>query len=160
MKCRAMRSPCGRVRLPLNTSQDRDTVIAQALSSYRGAGVHHVAFACDDIFAEVARAQAAGVPLLQIPRNYYDDLAARFDFDDSLLAELARYNVLYDRDAEGGELFHVYTEPFEGRFFFEILQRCNGYAGYGTANVAVRLAAMAKQCRRAAPAATALASAS
>jgi len=35
--------------------------------------------------------------------------------------------------------------PGEGRFFFEILQRCNGYAGYGTANVAVRLAAMAKQ---------------
>ena len=67
----------------------------------------------------------------------------RFDFDDVLLAELARYNVLYDRDADGGELFHVYTEPFEGRFFFEILQRCNDYAGYGTANVAVRLAAMA-----------------
>ncbi len=160
MRCRAVRSPCGRVRLPLNTSQDRDTVIAQALSSYRGAGVHHVAFACDDIFAEVARAQAAGVPLLEIPRNYYDDLAARFDFDDRLLADLARYNVLYDRDAEGGELFHVYTEPFEGRFFFEILQRCNGYAGYGTANVAVRLAAMAKQCRRSASPAASLASAS
>ncbi|HCA62916.1 MAG TPA: 4-hydroxyphenylpyruvate dioxygenase, partial [Pseudomonas sp.] len=77
-----------------------------------------------------------------------------------LLAELARYNVLYDRDAEGGELFHVYTEPFEGRFFFEILQRCNGYAGYGTANVAVRLAAMAKQCRRSASPAASLASAS
>ncbi len=160
MKCRAMRSPCGRVRLPLNTSQDRHTVIGQTLSSYRGAGVHHVAFACDDIFAEVARAQAAGVPLLKIPRNYYDDLAARFDFDDASLAELARYNVLYDRDADGGELFHVYTEPFEGRFFFEILQRCNDYAGYGTANVAVRLAAMAKQCRRSASPAASLASAS
>ncbi|MBA1240473.1 TIM barrel protein [Pseudomonas kunmingensis] len=148
MKCRAMRSPCGRVRLPLNTSQDRDTVIAQALSSYRGAGVHHVAFACDDIFAEVARAQAAGVPLLEIPRNYYDDLAVRFDLDDRMLAELARNNVLYDRDPRGGELFHVYTESFEGRFFFEILQRRGGYSGYGTANVAVRLAAMAKRSRR------------
>ena len=83
-------------------------------------------------------------PLLDIPLNYDDDLAARFDFDDEFLSELAYYNVLYDRDAEGGELFHVYTEPFEGRFFFEILQRCNGYAGYGTANVAVRLAAMAE----------------
>lgn len=147
MKCRAVRSACGRVRLPLNTSQDRNTVIAQALSSYRGAGVHHVAFACDDIFAEVARAQAAGVPLLEIPRNYYDDLAARFDFDEVMLADLARYNVLYDRDPAGGELFHVYTEPFAGRFFFEILQRRGGYDGYGTANVAVRLAAMAKRAR-------------
>ena len=48
--------------------------------------------------------------------------------------ELAYFNVLYDRDAQGGELFHVYTEPFEGRFFFEIIQRKNGYAGYGAAN--------------------------
>ena len=38
----------------------------------------------------------------------------------------------------------MYTEPFEGRFFFEIIQRKDGYAGYGAANVAVRLAAMAK----------------
>ena len=38
----------------------------------------------------------------------------------------------------------MYTEAFEGRFFFELLQRKNGYAGYGAANVAVRLAAMAK----------------
>ena len=58
------------------------------------------------------------MPLLEIPLNYYDDLAARFDFDDEFLSELAYYNVLYDRDAQGGELFHVYTEPFEGRFFF------------------------------------------
>lgn len=57
------------------------------------------------------------MPLLDIPLNYYDDLAARFDFDDEFLSELAYYNVLYDRDAQGGELFHVYTEPFEGRFF-------------------------------------------
>ena len=52
--------------------------------------------------------------------------------------------MLYDRDAQGGELFHVYTEAFEERFFFEIIQRKNGYVGYGAANVAVRLAAMAK----------------
>jgi 4-hydroxyphenylpyruvate dioxygenase-like putative hemolysin len=85
-----------------------------------------------------------GVQLLDIPLNYYDDLAARFDFDDEFLSELAYYNVLYDRDANGGELFHVYTEAFDDRFFFEILQRKNGYVGYGAANVAVRLAAMAK----------------
>lgn len=85
------------------------------------------------------------MPLLEIPLNYYDDLAARFDFNDEFLSELAYYNVLYDRDAQGGELFHVYTEPFEERFFFEIIQRKGGYAGYGAANVAVRLAAMAKR---------------
>ncbi|SDG63498.1 3-dehydroshikimate dehydratase QuiC [Pseudomonas abietaniphila] len=144
VKSRALRSRCSSVRLPLNISENRNTAISHALSSYRGSGVHHIAFACDDIFAQVARAKEAGVQLLDIPLNYYDDLAARFDFDDEFLSELAYYNVLYDRDANGGELFHVYTEAFDDRFFFEILQRKNGYVGYGAANVAVRLAAMAK----------------
>ena len=144
VKSRALRSRCSSVRLPLNISENRNTAIAHALSNYRGSGVHHIAFACDDIFAEVARAKDAGVPLLEIPLNYYDDLAARFDFDDDFLSKLAYFNVLYDRDAQGGELFHVYTEPFGERFFFEIIQRKNGYSGYGAANVAVRLAAMAK----------------
>ncbi|WP_172433805.1 3-dehydroshikimate dehydratase QuiC [Metapseudomonas otitidis] len=151
VKSRALRSRCSSIRLPLNISENRNTAISHALSSYRGSGAHHIAFACEDIFAEVSRAKEAGVPLLDIPLNYYDDLAARFDFDDEFLSELAYYNVLYDRDAQGGELFHVYTEPFEGRFFFEVLQRRNGYAGYGAANVAVRLAAMAK-ARSGAPA--------
>lgn len=144
VKSRAIRSRCGSIRLPLNVSENRNTAISRALSSYRGSGVHHIAFACDDLFAEIGRAKDAGVPLLDIPLNYYDDLAARFDFDDEFLSELAYYNVLYDRDAQGGELFHVYTEPFEDRFFFELLQRKNGYVGYGAANVAVRLAALAK----------------
>ncbi|WP_426204613.1 3-dehydroshikimate dehydratase QuiC [Pseudomonas sp. TWP3-1] len=144
VKSRALRSRDSSIRLPLNISENRNTAISHALSSYRGSGVHHIAFDCDDIFAEVSRAKEAGVPLLDIPLNYYDDLAARFDFDEEFLSELAYYNVLYDRDAQGGELFHVYTEAFEGRFFFEIIQRKHGYAGYGAANVAVRLAAMAK----------------
>lgn len=144
VKSRAVRSACASIRLPLNISESRNTAISRALSSYRGSGVHHIAFSCENIFAEVARAKDAGVPLLEIPLNYYDDLAARFDFDHEFLSELAYYNVLYDRDAQGGELFHVYTEPFEERFFFEILQRKNNYAGYGAANVAVRLATMAK----------------
>ena len=144
VKSRAIRSRCSTVRLPLNISENRGTAISHALSSYRGSGVHHIAFDCDDIFAAVTQAKEAGLPLLEIPLNYYDDLAARFDFDDEFLSELAYFNVLYDRDANGGELFHVYTEPFEHRFFFEVLQRRGGYAGYGAANVAVRLAAMAK----------------
>lgn len=144
VKSRAIRSRCSTLRLPLNISENRGTAISHALSSYQGSGVHHIAFDCDDIFATVTRAKDAGVPLLEIPLNYYDDLAARFDFDDEFLSELAYFNLLYDRDANGGELFHVYTEPFENRFFFEVLQRRGGYSGYGAANVAVRLAAMAQ----------------
>ena len=54
----------------------------------------------------VSRAKAAGVPLLDIPLNYYDDLAARFDFDDEFLSELAYFNVLAAaaQPVVGGEL--------------------------------------------------------
>ncbi|ENA28427.1 MULTISPECIES: 3-dehydroshikimate dehydratase QuiC [Pseudomonas] len=144
MKSRALRSPCGSIRMALNISENRNTAISRALSSYRGSGVHHIAFECDDIFAAAAQAKEAGVPLLEIPYNYYDDLSARYGFDDDYLSRLAYYNVLYDRDAQGGELFHVYTEPFADRFFFEVLQRKNSYSGYGAANTPVRLAAMAQ----------------
>ena len=58
VKSRALRSACATLRLPLNISENRNTAIAHALSSYRGSGVHHIAFACDDIFAEVARARS------------------------------------------------------------------------------------------------------
>ncbi|HEC0391889.1 hypothetical protein, partial [Klebsiella pneumoniae] len=47
------------------------------------------------------------------------------------------------RDPQGGDFLHLYTRPFTaGRFFFELTERRAGYALYGAANAAVRLAAM------------------
>ena len=40
-----------------------------------------------------------GVPLLHVPGNYYDDLAARLELEPALLEELRELDVLYDRDA-------------------------------------------------------------
>ncbi len=144
VRSRAVRSPCGSIRLPLNISESRNTAIARSLASYRGSGVQHIAFATDDIFAAVRAAREGGVPLLRIPRNYYDDLAARFDLPQAFIDRLAEHHILYDRDACGGELMHVYTAPFEDRFFFELVERRHHYAQYGAVNVAVRLAALAQ----------------
>ena len=41
------------------------------------------------------------------------------------------------------EYLQVYTETYDQRFFFEIIQR-RGYRGYGAANAPVRLAAPAR----------------
>ena len=49
--------------------------------------------------------------------------------------------VLYDR-VKDGEFFHIYTETFHDRFFFEIVERHN-YDLFGAANTPVRLAAQA-----------------
>ncbi|WP_179401395.1 bifunctional sugar phosphate isomerase/epimerase/4-hydroxyphenylpyruvate dioxygenase family protein [Burkholderia guangdongensis] len=145
VRSRAVRSKDGSVRVVLNASADRHTAVAQSLRTYQGSGLNHVAFATEDIFAAADRLRARGVKLLRIPRNYYDDLAARYGFADELLERMCATSVLYDRDANGGEFFQFYTEPLDERFFVEVAQRVGGYDGYGAVNAPVRLAAQAQR---------------
>ncbi|HDQ4825492.1 TPA: sugar phosphate isomerase/epimerase and 4-hydroxyphenylpyruvate domain-containing protein [Klebsiella pneumoniae] len=98
-------------------------------------GYRDLPAACDQL-AEVAR------HTLPIPANYYDDLLARFGGELDV-GQLQRQQLLYDRDPQGGDFLHLYTRPFTaGRFFFELTERRAGYALYGAANAAVRMAAM------------------
>jgi 4-hydroxyphenylpyruvate dioxygenase len=144
VKSRVLKSPDNSIRIPLNISENRNTAIARSVSTYRGSGLQHIAFGTADIFAAVKAAREAGLALLDIPLNYYDDLAARYDLDPSFIDQLAVNNVLYDREPNGGVFLHAYTAPFEDRFFFELVERRGGYNQYGAANVAVRLAALAQ----------------
>jgi len=131
------------IRMPLNASQAPNTTTARFVADYRGAGVHHIAIATDDLFATVARMRANKVPLLDIPGSYYENLAAVHDLPAERLAEMRRLSILYDRGA-GGEYFHAYTRAFDHRFFFEFIER-RSYDGFGAANASVRLAAQALQ---------------
>jgi 4-hydroxyphenylpyruvate dioxygenase len=54
--------------------------------------------------------------------------------------------VLYEREGEG-EYFQLYTQTFDERFFFEIVERRNGYSGFGASNAQIRLAAQTRQTR-------------
>ncbi|SDG35588.1 bifunctional sugar phosphate isomerase/epimerase/4-hydroxyphenylpyruvate dioxygenase family protein [Paraburkholderia phenazinium] len=144
MRSRALRSRDGSVRIALNASLDRHTAVAEALQTYRGSGLNHVAFRSDDIFSAIPQFVAAGLPILAIPRNYYDDLAARYALPDETLEALRVRNILYDRDEHGGEFFHAYTAQLDQRFFLEVVERRGGYDGYGAVNAAVRLAAQAQ----------------
>jgi 4-hydroxyphenylpyruvate dioxygenase len=147
VRSRALASSNRTVRFPLSFSDSSRTAVARSLSTFAGAGVHHIAFEAEDIFAAVDDLRARGLPLLPIPENYYDDLIARFGLDDALVDALSRRHILYDRSAEGGEFFHVYTQFFRGRFFFEVVQRKGGYDAYGAINAPVRMAAQAQNRR-------------
>ena len=140
---RVVRSPDRSLRIPLNISDKRNTATARSVSTFAGAGVHHIAFSTGDIFAAAAGLRAGGLPLLDIPANYYDDLIARFGLDADLVARMAASGILYDRQGEG-EFFHLYTQPFEDRFFFELVQRVGGYDQYGAVNAPARMAALAR----------------
>ncbi|WP_036555980.1 sugar phosphate isomerase/epimerase and 4-hydroxyphenylpyruvate domain-containing protein [Nocardioides insulae] len=132
VRSQVMRSADGSVRLPLN--------VAPALSRHYP---EHVALACDDIVAVARRARERGMKLLRIPANYYDDLRARFGLPDEQLDLLRRHDLLLDRDAHG-EFWHFYTARL-GRVFFEVVQRVDGYDGYGADNAPVRLAAQQRR---------------
>jgi 4-hydroxyphenylpyruvate dioxygenase len=104
-----------------------------------GARAQHIALATDDVVTAARRFREAGGRLLAMPANYYDDLAARYEFADGEPETYRELGILYDRDAEG-EFRHCYTETV-GRVFFELVQRDGGYRGYGAQNAPVRLAA-------------------
>ena len=84
---------------------------------------------------------SAGVPLLAIPDNYYDDLAARTELERRAHRGAARARRAVRRRRRGGEFLHLFTEMVGDRLFFEVVERRGGYDGYGAANSPVRLAA-------------------
>lgn len=131
------------VRLVLNVPLSQRTATARQLGVTGGGAVHHITFACDDIFASVAQLQVRGVRFVPVSGNYYDDLASRLDLPPALLGRLRSAGVLLDRSA-ARDYLHAYTDPVEGGLFFEIAQRVDGYDGWGAPNVAARLASQAQ----------------
>jgi len=130
------------IRLPLNTSASPRTATARSLAAYGGGGVHHIAMATGNIFATMAALRARNVPLLDIPEAYYDGLPAQHDLSADLVDAMRANGILYDRSGSG-EFFHAYTRSFDGRFFFEFVERRGDYDGFGAVNASVRLAAQA-----------------
>ncbi|MFE6093039.1 bifunctional sugar phosphate isomerase/epimerase/4-hydroxyphenylpyruvate dioxygenase family protein [Streptomyces massasporeus] len=130
LRSRAVTNPDGSVRIALTVgaAPTDDTVHAQ-----------HIALATDDVVAAARRFREAGGSLLPVPANYFDDLAARFEFADGELETYRDLGILYDRD-DHGVFRHCYTRTV-GRVFFELVHRDGGYRGYGAANAPVRLAA-------------------
>ena len=51
---RAMTTPCGKIRIPINESLDDKSQIEEYLREYKGEGIQHVAMGCRDIYDSVA----------------------------------------------------------------------------------------------------------
>lgn len=135
----------GAFRITLNGADTHRTLAGQFLADTFGASVQHIALATADIFDTAAKLAERGFAPLPISPNYYDDLAARFDFPPGLLEKMKAAHVLYDRD-EKGEFFQLYSGSFAGGLFFEILQR-GSYTGFGAPNAPFRIAAQKRRLR-------------
>ncbi|EXG81807.1 sugar phosphate isomerase/epimerase and 4-hydroxyphenylpyruvate domain-containing protein [Cryptosporangium arvum] len=131
---RALTDDARSVRLALTVARLRRGDWAPAV-----ADPQYVAFATDDVVAAARRARDAGAPLLAIPDNYYDDLAARYELEPRDLATYRELGILYTRD--DGAYLQVGTQLLGGRLFLLLVQRLDGYDGYGWADAPVRMAA-------------------
>ena len=72
-----MTSPCGKIRIPINESQDDKSQIEEYLREYHGEGIQHIALGTDDIFATVDVLRAQGVQFQDTPDTYYEGVDAR-----------------------------------------------------------------------------------
>jgi len=132
---KAMTAPDGKIRIPLNESQDEHSQIEEFLRAYKGEGIQHIAFATDDIFATVDALCANGVQFQDTPGSYYDMIDQRLPGHGHDIAAMRERGILIDGAPEtgGGLLLQIFTENMIGPIFFEIIQR-KGNEGFGEGN--------------------------
>jgi len=130
---RAMTSPCGKIRIPINESQDDKSQIEEYLSEYHGEGIQHIALASRGIYATVDALRGRGVEFQDTPDTYYDGVTQRVTGHREDLAELKRRRILIDGSAEAGILLQIFTKNVIGPIFFEIIER-KGNEGFGEGN--------------------------
>ncbi len=130
---RALTSPCGKIRIPINESQDDKSQIEEYLHEYKGEGIQHIALGTADIYRTVDALRDRGVEFQDSPDTYYEGIDARVAGHAESLDELKRRRVLIDGSAASGILLQIFTKNVIGPIFFEIIQR-KGNEGFGEGN--------------------------
>lgn len=135
LKSKAMTSPCGKIRIPLNESSDDKSQIAEFLKRYNGEGIQHIALGTNDIYKTVEMMRKGGVPFQKTPDTYYELLDKRVPGHGENVARLKELQILMDgAPTEGqGLLLQIFTRDAIGPIFFEIIQR-KGNEGFGEGN--------------------------
>ncbi len=135
LRSKAMTSPDGKIRIPINESADDKSQIAEYLAAYHGEGIQHIALAAADIYRIVEALRERDVAFMAVPETYYEAVDARLPGHGEDLARLKRDQILVDgAPAQGqGLLLQIFTETVIGPIFFEIIER-KGNEGFGEGN--------------------------
>lgn len=147
VRSQAIESPDGSFRLTLNGAETHRTLAGRFIADSFGSSVQHIAFETADLRATARTLRANGFRALEMSPNYYEDLAARFGLDPAFVADLKDLCLLYDREDGGGSFLQLYSLPFRDGMFLEMVERSDGYKGYGGANAPFRIAAQRRQMR-------------
>jgi len=136
---RALTSPDGRIRIPLNESADDESQIEEYLRTYKGEGIQHIACGCNDIYATIEGLRAAGLSFMPSPPDtYYERVDARLPGHGEDIARLKRNGILVDgegvvEDRKARLLLQIFSANVIGPVFFEFIER-KGDDGFGEGN--------------------------
>jgi 4-hydroxyphenylpyruvate dioxygenase len=132
---RALGSPCGKIKIPLNESKDDLSQIEEFLHEYGGEGIQHMALTTEDIYHTVHSLRKQGVKFLDVPDTYYEMLDRRLPWHQEPIKKLQAEKILMDGEADPkhGLLLQIFTENIFGPVFFELIQR-KGNQGFGEGN--------------------------
>ena len=123
VKSKAMTSPCGKIRIPINEEgTEKAGQIQEYLDRYHGEGIQHVALGSTDLCRTVDAMRAKGVKLLDTVDTYYELVERRIPGHGESVAELKKRKILVDGKA-GALLLQIFTENQLGPIFFEFIQR-------------------------------------
>lgn len=133
VKSKAMTSPCGKIRIPINEEgNDKAGQIQEYLDKYHGEGIQHIALGSTNLLDTVDALQLAGVKLLTTSETYYELLPRRIPGLQEDLEGLKQRNILVDGEP-GALLLQIFSENQLGPIFFEFIQR-KGNQGFGEGN--------------------------
>ena len=135
---KAMTSPCGKIRIPLNESKGEAGKVDQIeefLRRYRGEGIQHIALGSDDLYATVDKLRSRGVALQDTIDAYFDLIDTRLPGHGESVEALRQRRILIDGGPREGQglLLQIFSKDAIGPIFFEFIQR-KGNEGFGEGN--------------------------
>ncbi|KZL13676.1 4-hydroxyphenylpyruvate dioxygenase [Pseudovibrio sp. Ad37] len=136
---RAITSPCGKIRIPLNESKDDTSQIEEYLKKYKGEGIQHIAVGTDDIYEATDKLAEDGLKFMPgPPQTYYDRSTERVHGHTEPLDRMAKHGILIDGEGVIGGgmtkiLLQIFSKTVIGPIFFEFIQR-KGDEGFGEGN--------------------------
>ena len=133
VKSRALTSPCGKIRIPIN-EEGNETAgqIQEYLDAYHGEGIQHIALGSSDLYQTVDAMRAKGIKLLDTIDTYYELIDQRIPGHGESVEELHMKKILVD-GKPNALLLQIFTENQLGPIFFEFIQR-KGDQGFGEGN--------------------------
>ena len=136
---RALTSPCGKIRIPINESSDDKSQIEEYLRQYKGEGIQHIAAGTNDIYASTDAIAERGLKFMPGPPDaYYERSRDRVRGHEEPIDRMRRHGILIDGEGvlDGGTtsvLLQIFSKTVIGPIFFEFIQR-KGDDGFGEGN--------------------------